>query len=323
MIHIDTKFISLVSARLGKFKNTKKNLFTFRCPYCGDSQKNKNKTRGYLYPIKTSFNFKCHNCGMSKSFTNFLKDMDPQLYDQYIFERYKSGLSGKGTTVPDKVFEFKKPVFAKKLNLPKAVENDRAAEYLKSRDLDPNDFYYAKEFKHFCNTLKPSYNDIQKDHDRVVIPMYDENKKLIGLQGRALDKFIEPKYLTLMLDEEHPKVYGLDKIDKGKPVYVTEGPFDSHFVDNAIAMCGSDITIDNVDSNYIYVYDNEPRNREIVSKISNAIEHKHKVVIFPSEIRQKDINDMHLAGLDIQSLLECNTYHGLEAKLKLQTWKRV
>ena len=153
--------------------------------------------------------------------------------------------------------------------------------------------------------------------------MYDENKKLIGLQGRALDKFVEPKYLTLMLDDDHPKVYGLDKIDKEKPVYVTEGPFDSHFVVNAIAMCGADIHLGTSIGDYIYVYDNEPRNREIVSKISHAIEQKHKVVIFPSEIRQKDINDMHLAGLDIQSLLECNTYHGLEAKLKLQTWKRV
>ena len=143
MIHIDAKYISLVSARLGKFKRTKNNLYTFRCPYCGDSKKNKNKTRGYLYQVKTDFNFKCHNCGLSRSFTNFLKDQDPQLYDQYVLERYKEGLTGKATTTPEPDFKkiINKPIFKKKIDLPLASANGRAYTYLKNRKLDPDKFY--------------------------------------------------------------------------------------------------------------------------------------------------------------------------------------
>ena len=136
MLYIDSKYIGLVSARLNKFKRTKDNQYTFRCPYCGDSKKSKNKTRGYLFQTKGNFIFKCHNCGMSKGFSTFLKDTDINLHSQYIMERYKEGLTGKHRNVPDPVFNFTKPVFKKKLNLPLACTNDRACNYLKKRKLD-------------------------------------------------------------------------------------------------------------------------------------------------------------------------------------------
>ena len=326
MLYIDSKYIGLVSARLGKFKRTKDNLYTFRCPYCGDSQKHKNKTRGYLFPHTQSkdFLFKCHNCGMSKGLSNFLKDLDPELHDRYIMERYKTGLSGKSRYVEDPKFQFKKPVFKKKINLPKASENAKASDYLKKRKINPTKFYYTDKFKHFCNTIKPTFDSTKNDHVRIVIPMYDENKELIGFQGRALDHYITPKYLTIMLSEESPKLYGLDTIDKEKPIYIVEGPFDSSFLENSVAMCGSDVDIRTLGwSNYIWVFDNEPRNRENIKRVSKTIDRGDQVVIWPNEISEKDINDMFLAGRDVESLLESNTYTGLEAKLKLQTWKRI
>ncbi len=323
MLHIDSKYIALVSARLKKFKKTKDDLYTFRCPYCGDSKKNKNKTRGYLYKIKTDFNFKCHNCGESRSFTYFLKHMDSRLYDQYVMERYKQGITGIASNTPDPVYTGRKPVFKRKLDLPKASENATAVAYLTKRSLDPDKYFYAENFQRFCNTFKPTYEKIYKDHARIIIPMYDVDKKLIGFQGRALDSNVQPKYLTMMLDEDHPKVYGLEKIDKEKTVFVTEGPFDSDFLANAIAMCGSDVDLSSMDYRFVFVYDNEPRSREIVSKITKTIDKALPVVIFPSNVHEKDLNDMVLAGHDVQNLIESNTYKGLEAKLKLQTWKRV
>ncbi len=323
MLYIDSKYIGLVSARLEKFKRTKDHLYTFRCPYCGDSKKSKNKTRGYLFQKKGNTIFKCHNCGMSKGFTNFLKDMDPVLHGQFIMENYKAGLSGEHRSVENPEFHFKKPVFKKKINLPLASENARASDYLKKRKLNPTKFYYADRFKHFCNTVKPTFESSKNDHARIVIPLYDRDDILIGFQGRSLDSFVTPKYLTIMLSEDHPKVYGLNTIDPLKKVYVTEGPFDSHFIDNSIAMCGSDVDLRTYNYTFVYVFDNEPRSSQIVSKIAKTIGENNRVVIFPSNIHQKDLNDMVLAGLDVQHLIESNTYKGLEAKLKLQSWKRV
>ena len=111
MDHIDSKFIGIVSSRLEKFKRVKNNLFNFRCPICGDSQKNKNKTRGYLYNVKANTNFKCHNCGASMSFNNFLKQIDGYLHKQYIMEKFKEGKTGSKYRVHEPKFVFKKPTF--------------------------------------------------------------------------------------------------------------------------------------------------------------------------------------------------------------------
>ena len=319
----DSKYIGLVSSRLQKFKRVKDNLYNFRCPICGDSQKNKNKTRGYLYQVKNNTNFKCHNCGASMSFNNFVRTIDPTLHKQYTLEKFKQGHTGRNFVVESPKLEFSKPVFKKSINLPKASSNFTANQYLVNRKINPEKFYYADKFMEWTNTQKRTFDTITRDESRIVIPMYDSDKNLIGFQGRALGKSFT-KYITVMLDEEAPKVYGLDTIDKTSPVYITEGPFDSTFIHNSIAMCGADIDISNWGiSNPVWVYDNEPRNREIVERIRKTIDTGSSIIIWPNNIEQKDINDMVLAGHEIMSVLKLNTYSGLEAKIKFNNWKKI
>ena len=320
---VDSKYIGLVSSRLQKFKRVKDNLYNFRCPICGDSQKNKNKTRGYIYQVKNNTNFKCHNCGASMSFNNFVKTIDPTLHKQYTLEKFKEGHTGRNFVVEAPKLEFAKPVFKKSLNLPKASTDPRAKEYLENRKIDPDKFYFADKFMEWTNTQKRTFDTITRDESRIVIPMYDSDKNLIGFQGRALEKSFT-KYITVMLDEEAPKVYGLDTIDKTSPVYVTEGPFDSTFIRNSIAMCGADADISSWGiSNPVWVYDNEPRNREIVERIRKTIDTGDSIIIWPTNIEQKDINDMVLAGHDVMSMLKLNTYSGLQAKIKFNNWKKI
>ena len=322
MDYVDSKFIGLVSSRLEKFKRVKSNLYNFRCPICGDSKKNKSKTRGYLYNVKANTNFKCHNCGASMSFNNFLKQIDPAVQKQYALEKFKEGHTGRNFVVDEPDFKFEAPKFKKKLKLPKASEHPRPAGYLTARKLNPDDFYYAKHFKKFANSLKPTFESEAHDEERIIIPLYYE-KNLIGFQGRSLGPN-KVKYITVMLDDDAPKIYGLDNIRRDAPVYVTEGPFDSTFIRNAIAMCGADADVDRWGiSNPVYIYDNEPRNREIVNRISKTIDRGYQVVIWPDHINVKDINDMVMSGLDVQSLVELNTYSGLKAKLKFTNWKKI
>ncbi len=322
MDFVDVKYINLISSRFQKFKKVKNNLYNFRCPICGDSQKNKNKARGYLYQVKNNTNFKCHNCGTNVSFNNFLKQIDPTIHKQYTFEKFKNGHTGKNFTVEEPEFSFATPKFKPKLDLPKASENPDAKFYLESRKLNPHKFYYTDKFKSWTNSLKEVFDDTTKDEPRIIIPLFYQNT-LVGFQGRSLGPS-KIKYITVMLDEDAPKIYGLDEIEKNETVYITEGPFDSTFIHNAIALCGADGDVGNwgID-NPVWIYDNEPRNREILSRISRVIETGQKIVIWPSTIKEKDINEMILSGLDVQSVIELNTYSGLEAKLKFTTWKKV
>ena len=320
---IDSKYINLVSSRLLKFKRVKANLYNFRCPICGDSKKHRNKARGYIYAHKADMNFKCHNCGASTTFSNFIKTLDPVLYKQYIFEKFKDRNTGKGSIFEEPKFNFKKPVFKKKLDIPKASEVEIAKNYLSKRGLDPTKFYFADKFKQWVNTQKKTFDYINKDESRIIIPMYDESKTLIGFQGRSLGPN-SVKYITVMLNEEAPKIYGLDSIKTEKPIYIVEGPFDSSLIENSVAMCGSDIDIRTFGwSDYIWVFDNEPRNREIVNRISKTIDRGDKVVIWPPNIEQKDVNDMILRGHNVMNVLESNTYSGLKAKIKFNYWKKI
>ena len=320
---IDSKFIGLVSSRLQKFKRVKADLYNFRCPLCGDSQKHKNKARGYLYQVKTNTNYKCHNCRASMSFNNFIKQIDPTLHKQYTMEKFKEGYTGKNFVVEEPKLEFKKPVFKKELDLPRASEVPIAKEYLEKRMLDPTKFYFAKKFRTWVNSKKRTFDSVQKDESRIIIPMYDTERNLIGFQGRALGpNFV--KYITVMLNDDAPKVFGLEQIDKTKTVYVTEGPFDSTFIRNSIAMCGADGDVRGWGvSRPVWVYDNEPRSSEILKRIESTIDRGECVVIWPQNIKEKDINDMVLSKYDIMSILELNTYSGLEAKVKFNNWKKV
>lgn len=328
MDFIDVKYINLISARFQNFKRVKDNLYNFRCPLCGDSKKNKNKARGYLYQVKNNTNYKCHNCGANVSFNNFLKQIDVSLHKQYTFEKYKDGHTGKNFVVesPEDNFKFS-PSFETrekkdKLNIPKASENVEAKKYLEQRKLNPDNYYYVENFKEWTNSLKPTFDKIYKDEPRIIIPLFYKNK-FIGYQGRAIGPN-KIKYITIIFDDNSPKIYGLDRIQKDKIVYVTEGPFDSDFLDNSVALCGADGDVTKWGiKNYVLIFDNEPRNEEILNRISKAIDNGQKVVIWPSSIHDKDINDMILSGHDVKSMIKLNTYSGLEAKLKFTFWKKI
>ena len=321
---IDSKYIGLISSRLQKFKRVKANLYNFRCPICGDSQKHKNKARGYFYQVKTNTNYKCHNCGASLSFNNFLKQIDATLHKQYILEKFKEGhAGGRNFVVEEPKFDFTKPVFKPKLDLPKASEVPIAREYLSKRRLDPTKFYFAQKFQEWTNKQKQTFDNIVRDECRIVIPLYDTNSELIGFQGRSLGPN-SIKYITVMLNDNKPKIYGLEKINEREPIFIVEGPFDSTLVENSIAMCGSDVDIRTYNwSDYIWVFDNEPRNREINNRVSKIIDRGDIVVIWPNHIKQNDINDMVLSNIDVMSVLKSNTYSGLKAKVKFNNWKKI
>jgi len=322
MDFVDVKYINLISSRLQKFKRVKSNLYNLRCPICGDSQKNKNKARGYLYQVKNNTNFKCHNCGINISFSNFLKQLDIEISKQYSFEKFKEGHTGKNFVVEEPKFNFDAPVFKTKLNLPKASENSSASGYLLGRKLNPDKFYYAEKFKEWTNSIKPTFPNTKYEEPRIIIPLFYQNT-LVGFQGRAIG-INKIKYITIMLSDDAPKIYGLDEIEKDKTVYITEGPFDSTFISNSIALCGADGDVDKWGiSDCVWIYDNEPRNTEILSRISRVIELGQKVVIWPPNTEEKDINDMILTGHNVQHMIESNTYSGLEAKLKFNIWKKI
>ncbi len=336
--YIDTKYVNLVSSRLPFFKRKNQGLYNFRCPFCGDSQKSKTKARGYLYQKRTDLFYRCHNCGQSNTFSNFLKKLDGELHKQYVVERYKEGVTGKGQNTPDPKFNIEKPVFHTKINLPRISDLDDshfAKTYLVNRAI-PDRFlshlYYTEDFKDFVTKMTKREYDLNENEQRIIIPFFDKNKQLITFQGRAFTNTLL-RYITIKMDEDSPKIFGLDRLDLEKQFYVVEGPFDSMFLPNCIAMAGSDVNlktqveISSALDNHTgtMVFDNEPRNKEIISRMEKVIDNGWNICIWPYSVACKDLNDMVLASIQGSRLIDIintNTYNGLLAKTELASWRK-
>ena len=329
--YIDLKFINDLSGRLSQFKKKTDYLFNFRCPHCGDSQKSKTKARAYLYRVKNDMFFKCHNCGQGQNLANFIKFVDPKLYESYLLERYKKS----APATPKPKFDFKPTKFTDQtpiddLKSIKDLPEDHPARlYCDNRKIPEKYFdklFLSDKFMTLVNEVKPNTYKITKDHPRLIIPFYDTTGKVFAFQGRAFGKE-QPKYLTIKLDENKQKVYGLDKVNFQKPIYITEGPIDSLFIDNCLAAGGADLFLKNKIPNeqITYIFDNEPRNKEIVKRMYKVIEQDFNVVIWPEDLQLKDVNDMIMSGLtklQLQDIISNNTYSKLSALTKLNYWKK-
>ena len=337
MSYIDQKYINLCTSRVEKFKKVRDNLWNFRCPICGDSKKRKNKARGFVYRKKASYFYKCHNCGVGLTFNNFLKHIDHGLYTEYRVEKYKEGETQGNTPIPDKSpFKFEAPKFDKSMNkhldnlskFSDLKEDHPALSYVKNRKIPKEHWdklYLADKFYEWSNSIFPEkFKSINIDYPRLVIPFFDKSGEIFAYQGRAFGKE-EPRYITLKIVSEKEKIYGLERINYDSHVYVVEGPLDSLFIDNCIAVAGADLNLLELSPNSTTViYDNEPRNKHTVERMFKSVDKNYHVVVWPQDLKQKDINDMYLSGIeDVKSFIDVHTYQGLEAYLKINQWKKI
>lgn len=336
-VYIDKKYVSLLAPKLSQFKQRGEFLWNFRCPVCGDSQKNKIKTRGYIYKKKERFGFMCHNCSTTMSLPKFIRYVDPSLYNEYQLESFVRSNTSNNVNVADFVT---KPTF----NIPSAPRSilltdaqsinglnpyHQARKYLEDRKVPLDNLYYTEDFAKFVKDLFPDNTKQLYKEERIVIPFYDKQGNLLGVQGRAIGQS-KIKYITIKTDENTPKIFGWNGLDTSKTVYVVEGPIDSLFLDNCVATMDAALytapSVIGLDLDYTFVYDNEPRNKQIVSNMRKTIELGRKLCIWPDTIQQKDINEMVLAGMhpsEIQHIIDSNTHEGLIATMKMNQWSRV
>lgn len=338
MSWLDQKYIGIISSRLDRFKRTQQNIFNFRCPICGDSQKNKSKARGFLFTKDDGkYLYHCHNCNVTMGLDKFILSIDPTLHSNYVKERFESDVTGVNRVKTDlQIFEekLKKPKFIsstalKRLKKISQLEHNHPAKrYVISRGI-PNPYhaklFYAPKFKRFVNSIQSNrFEDTKYDEPRLIIPFLDEEKKLFGFQGRSFSN-LGLRYITIMLDDSKPKIYGLEECDRTKTHFIFEGPIDSMFVKNSIAMAGTSINWDYVNGNSVFVFDNEPRSKQICDNIQKIIDKGHKVSFFPEHVKGKDVNEMIMndSSIDITSVLSHNITSGLEAKIIFTAWKRI
>ena len=337
MLYVDLKYVSLVGSTLRNFKQKNKTLFNCSCPICGDSEKKRSKARGFFYQHNNTMCYKCHNCSAGMGIGNFLKTVFPNYYDEYIFEKYKHGV--ENTKTKDVAIQLTKVTFNTfksdhAIKLSELDDLHYAKQYVVERKIPPSMYskiYFTPDFAAVVDEVFPGkYTNLTKNDPRLVIPFFDSQNGVIGLQGRTFLRNNSLRYITIRASNNTDLVYGLDRVDLNNTVYVVEGPIDSMFLPNCVAAANSDLASVvkkiGAKNGVVLVYDNEPRNKEIVKLIEKAISSGNQVCIWPNGIIQKDVNDIILSGKtpdEVCAIIHDRTFSGLQAELEFSRWKKI
>lgn len=344
MSFLDVKYINMISSRLSRFSWKKYNqLATCRCPICGDSKRNKSKTRFYFYEKKGGFFVKCHNCDFGTTLSKFLEQLDRPVFEQYTLEKYRDGTTGRNESEPE--YRFEQPRFGERKtstavierepfsiglsSLSELQEDHPAVVFLLRRQI-PRDkhhlLYFAPNFSEWAKTIDPD-KQLGKE-PRLIIPIIHEGR-LIGANCRSFDPKSASRYITLRKEKSEERMwFGLDRVDSSRPVVVVEGPLDSLFIPNAVAIIGLGkcVTLPKeLGSDPIFALDNEPRNRELVRTMQELLANKRTICVWPNTVAEKDINEMILAGTSADTIHKTimeNACYGASAVFKLMRWRR-
>lgn len=351
MRHVEEDFIQQVSGRLERFGWERGGLARFSCPFCGDTK----KRRGYLIfdHNKDRYRYHCHNCETLRGarLGSFLKRIDAGLADEYFLEVFKNtGEERTAKTIDEIEAEEKReraaksrtnvlfkptqkaldPVFESMVRLVDLPEGHYAREYVDGRKLPQfakEMLWFTHDWKKTCEAFdieeKEMVERLQKEEARLVLPFYSTTGVIQVIQGRSFqNREGVLRYLTAKKTRDTEKTFGLDRLDFKKPKLVVEGPIDSLFLPNCVAT--ADANLLKFADGDIYIPDCQYRNHEICRGIERIIESGKRVVLFPEDFYEKDINDMvKNRGLKaVLDTIKANVFKGLSAEMRFAELKK-
>lgn len=324
---IEEEYLLKVSSQLKGFKRSN-NGYNFRCHICGDSQKSTNKKRAWIHQHNGTWFFGCFNCGAKFPFNKFLKELDEITYKQYLLD--KNLFHNEHQMHPEAIKNSNIIDYKSFISNPLVLSCSKMNEgtiYLRKRKLTAlNRFFYTSNYGELLKSLKLSKYEAEFDFSepKILIPHWNRSNQLSLLQMRSMDQNDKIRYRTYRLIEDEPKIWGLELIDLNSKIFITEGAFDASLLKNGIAMSGADMQfgiINNYKDNCYFIMDNEPYNKEITKKYKTLQELGFKVFIWPTDIKEKDINDYWLNHNNLDLFYdESNYFSGLRLKLELAKW---
>ena len=349
MIFIQKKYANAFASTMKCSSQVSPYVWNFRCPVCGDSDKDPNKARGYIYQQSQDLFYKCHNCGDSRYFQSLLKEYDPAMHRQYIAELFKhqrhpakekeAKQERKLKNRPKRKLESKltQSKITSKLrhaNIVPVNESEVGQSYLKSRCI-PNEYfgkiYFAENYLDALKLLKREtpdnkYNNLEQA--AIAFLLYDEQCRFSGIQFRVISKQSKKRFHIHKMRSSAEKLFFGNQYlkDNEPPRYVVEGAIDSLFLESSVASLGSDLICPFDSNETIYILDFDNRNKQIVKKYKKLLESGKTVCIPNQKYSHMDINDFIVQGYttsQIETIIKDSAVSGLSGLLRLNEWKRV
>lgn len=311
--------------RIPLFKK-KGRVFIGRCIICGDSQKNKLKTRAYIYQRNNTWLYCCHNCQYNSTLKYFLKTNFPDIYSQYIFSLFKNSTKNDVKFI---AVEEERTVDFPLLSIDKDINAKCGIDYLLKRKIPEEQFfriYYTSDLRKLTCLDEEYLKNIKTSERHIVLPMFTKDKRLIAINARNIEPRAKNRYKLMRVMHDYETIFGLDVHTLNEHTYVLEGSFDSLFLPNSLAVNTSDLTraFPFIDKNRTtFICDNQFRNKEVVGMMKKCAKSGVSMFVWPKKIKGKDVNAVILKKecSDIKSLIDENTFSGL--RLQLELLKRI
>jgi hypothetical protein len=268
------------------------------------------KKRFYFIPEKNLVF--CHNCGYKKNPINWLTEVSNVTF---------SCLLKEAQEYSPNFTEFQVEVTPSKIlveTLPKDCINlfdEAQIKYYDNNPIITNALEFLKKRKllNAANNPKAFYISLNdKFHkNRIIIPFYDENGKIVHYQSRSLDenKDPRPRYISKLNSEK--TIFNIDKVDLSyDTIFIFEGPFNSCFVKNGVAVGGIQENSYQLYTSKqeqqinkfpfhkkVWVLDSHFKDTAASNKIKKLLHMKEAVFIWPKKIGElyKDFNDISIS----------------------------
>lgn len=348
-ITLEKDFVSRVGTELDLFSWKDAKVANCRCPYCGDSKKKKTKRRGYFFigqdknGKQNGYAYKCWNCGITVSLYDFLEFKNPSLHREMKFEYIKKMKreeefefrheSPKNVVKPEKpkTLPYRPDLMLQYPTIFELPTDHRARVYAEKTRMLPKEslmrIYYVEDFPGLVSELDPD-KDLSGSIPRIVFPLYTRDKELFGVSARCIGSESELRYITIKRpDSKHIKVYGLERYNPDKIGFCLEGALDSEFLVNAVSLTGASRLKRgsypfNPDTT-IMVYDNEPRNRDIIKYMKQSLNNGLSVCVWGKDYPYKDVNEGIQGGWTsemISNYIVENSFKGLQGLARMAAW---
>lgn len=275
------------------------NIYNAECPVCKEGKSVGRSRRLFYFPAKQYFY--CHNCVKSWKCFEWVKEVTG-LTAPEILAKNKEKIQHVQTSPLKRLQE-------KKL----APISDLPENSIDITDEFQYDFFRSNEYvrlaKEYCeqrrlftavNSCKKFYVSLEDNihKERLVIPFLDTNNKTVYYQTRALTANQHPKYLSKLGEKS---LFGINNVSSDIPyVFVFEGPIDSMFVRNGLAMASLAPTEKQLQQlttligyEPIFVFDNDKDNKQVNKKVEKYIKEGRSVFVWPKEFAKfKDFNEV-------------------------------
>jgi len=283
---------------------------TLACPYCGDSHTDDTKKRGNIY--WDTLQYHCYNCSHHTNLYSFLRDHDvrlPNTGDSFDVIDY---IKTNERSVK-KIETIKHSVFSKADEL--AIPIDKFKSFFKAKEITPGDWIWFKLKERLLHHMSDQFLYSERDQKLWILNLTPtgnilsvQSRRMKGKGSRYLTydlpKLYQEMNIEINIDEDVlvsiskvSTLFGIMQVNFQRDVTIFEGPLDSKFMTNSLALATAGRSTNEFDemATVRYMFDNDKTGKE---KMAEKLKKGRPVFMWSKFLKENELDTYNIKDLN-------------------------